>query len=855
VVFVPTVPGQFVIPTYRNGEVNNQATTYFALTGRSPDGFQPTESLAQQIGGILQIQAIFTRTTAAPGSGAQWAYTLRDNGANTSLNTTTSGASFTSCMSSAPVTGCASGSPVTVNNFDLLDTAATPTGSPALSEDTNGVSVSYLAYVPQLAFTTEPPATGTAGTALSPVVVEVQDANGNPITGSTAQVTIGSSPAGVGGTVTATAVNGVATFNNLVFTTTGSYTLSATVSGLTAVSSSSISIGAGSAPVASLTASLSFPNTVTGTTSAALAATLSNTGNAALNNIVASITGSNRSDFALTTGANACGATLAAGSSCSIYVIFTPASAASFSATLSVADNASGSPQTAALSGTGTAPIASLSPALAFPNTLTGATSPAMTATLSNTGTAPLNNIVASIAGTNSGDFAIATGANACGATLAAGWCCSIYVTFTPASAAGFSATLSVADNASGSPQTVTLSGAGMALSVTETSAASFTIGQWGATYTVTVSNGASAGSTSGTVTLTETLDPSLTLVSMSGTGWACTGAVCTRSDALAAGASYPAVTVAVNVSLIAPASATSQATVSGGGSVPATASDVTSISPQATTNFTLTNQGPDAVSFSGILLTGESYTNNVAQTNNCPATIGVGASCNFNLTFNTGSPIAAPDWAQFGQYAAADQQLIAGAPNPSRLVFIGDSITLNWDQPAPFGEGSLQAVQPYVNRGIVGQTTEQMLVRFQEDVVKLSPAVVQIFGGTNDLAGNTGPETNAEIIDQLTSMTLVAKANGIKVLIGSVTPVVNLTGGTVWTTLRPNSQIVALNQSIQALCQQTGAVYVDYYSALVNPATGAMNVNLTVDGLQPNTAGYSAMVPVVQQALATLGY
>jgi hypothetical protein len=128
-----------------------------------------------------------------------------------------------------------------------------------------------------------------------------------------------------------------------------------------------------------------------------------------------------------------------------------------------VADSATGSPQTVALTGTGTAPAASLSPALSFPNTLAGTTSSALAATLSNTGTAPLNNVVPSITGTNPGDFALTTGANACGATLAAGSSCSIYVTFTPASATSFSATLSVADNATGSPQTVSLSGAGIA--------------------------------------------------------------------------------------------------------------------------------------------------------------------------------------------------------------------------------------------------------------------------------------------------------------------------------------------------------------------------------------------------------
>ena len=214
-------------------------------------------------------------------------------------------------------------------------------------------------------------------------------------------------------------------------------------------------------PTATLTSSLAFPNTPSDTTSAALAATLSNTGSATLNNIVPSITGANPSDFALSTGSNACGSTLAAGSNCAIYLTFTPASAASFTATLSVADSASGSPQTSSLSGTGTAPVASLSSSLSFPSTTVGMTSAAMAATLSNTGNATLNNIVPSITGASPSDFAITTGSNACGSTLAAGSNCSIYVTFTPASAASFTATLSVADSASGSPQTSSLSGTG----------------------------------------------------------------------------------------------------------------------------------------------------------------------------------------------------------------------------------------------------------------------------------------------------------------------------------------------------------------------------------------------------------
>jgi lysophospholipase L1-like esterase len=199
--------------------------------------------------------------------------------------------------------------------------------------------------------------------------------------------------------------------------------------------------------------------------------------------------------------------------------------------------------------------------------------------------------------------------------------------------------------------------------------------------------------------------------------------------------------------------------------------------------------------------------------------------------------------------YAASDQLIVQNPPVSPALVFTGDSITQFWDSPSPYGEGSLQAVQPFINRGISGQTTEQMLVRFQEDVIKLKPALVHIFGGINDLGGNTGPETLPEIMDQIASMTRLAQSYGIKVLIASVTPTVD-TPGNPWSLRRPNSSIVALDQLIQAYCQQSGAVYVDYFDVLVDPKTGAMNVNLTVDGLHPNTQGFALMVPVAQAAI-----
>jgi hypothetical protein len=265
---------------------------------------------------------------------------------------------------------------------------------------------------------------------------------------------------------------------------------------------------ASATPAATLTPpTLTFTST-TGVTSASQVATLANTGTATLNISGITIAGTNPADFAIATGTNACGATLAASSSCSIYVTFTPASAATFSATLSVADNASGSPQTTALSGTGTAaaaPAATLTPpTLTFTGT-TGTTSASQVATLANTGNATLNITGITLTGTSPGDFAITTGTNACGTTLAASASCSIYVTFTPASAATFSATLSVADNASGSPQTTALSGTGSS-AVTPTFAVSSTTTPQtvqpgsSAQYTITVA--AQNGAFSNPVTL-----------------------------------------------------------------------------------------------------------------------------------------------------------------------------------------------------------------------------------------------------------------------------------------------------------------------------------------------------------------
>jgi hypothetical protein len=235
-------------------------------------------------------------------------------------------------------------------------------------------------------------------------------------------------------------------------------------------------------PVATLApTSLAFSAT-TGTTSAAQTTTLTNSGNAALNIASIAIGGTNPADFSET---NNCPASLAAGASCTVSVKFAPASVASYTAALAVTDNASGSPHTVALSGTGTAapaPVAVLTPSsFSFGSIVTGSSSSPQSATLSNTGNAALSISGISIGGSNASDFAET---NTCGSSLAPGATCTIAVTFTPATAASLTATLSVADNASNSPQTVTLNGTG-------TAPASFTIAPAASTGTSSLSTAA----------------------------------------------------------------------------------------------------------------------------------------------------------------------------------------------------------------------------------------------------------------------------------------------------------------------------------------------------------------------------
>ena len=197
-------------------------------------------------------------------------------------------------------------------------------------------------------------------------------------------------------------------------------------------------------------------------------------------------------------------------------------------------------------------------------------------------------------------------------------------------------------------------------------------------------------------------------------------------------------------------------------------------------------------------------------------------------------------DFGGLVRYGSDNSELKAPKPGENRVVFFGDDITDFWS--AAFFAG-----KSYVNRGIAGQTTAQMLVRFRQDVVLLQPKVVVIQAGTNDMAGFTGPATEGVIGENLASMVDIAKANGIRVVLASVTPVCDCFSKQ--TGIRPQGKIIGLNGWIKGLAARSGAVYVDYYSALADGRN--LRKELTKDGLLPNEAGYAAMAPVAEKAIA----
>jgi len=206
-------------------------------------------------------------------------------------------------------------------------------------------------------------------------------------------------------------------------------------------------------------------------------------------------------------------------------------------------------------------------------------------------------------------------------------------------------------------------------------------------------------------------------------------------------------------------------------------------------------------------------------------------------------------DWPALGRYREDNRQVQPPAAAENRVVFMGDSITDSWQQPR---FGGFFPGKPYIDRGISGQTTPQMLLRFRPDVIDLKPKVVVILAGTNDINGNTGPMTNEEIEGYLETMSELAHAHEIRVVLASLLPTSayhTAAGAIPQTTLRPMARITVLNTWIKSYAAAHGHVYLDYFSAMVD-ANGLFREELSGDDLHPNAQGYAVMGPLAQAAI-----
>jgi lysophospholipase L1-like esterase len=201
-------------------------------------------------------------------------------------------------------------------------------------------------------------------------------------------------------------------------------------------------------------------------------------------------------------------------------------------------------------------------------------------------------------------------------------------------------------------------------------------------------------------------------------------------------------------------------------------------------------------------------------------------------------------DFGQLSRFRGSDNALKAMPVPDKRVVFFGDSITDFWRLESYFPD------KPYVNRGIGGQTTPQMLVHFRQDVIDLHPKVVVILAGTNDIAGNTGPMLNEDIEANFASMAELARLHNVRVVFSSVLPVHNYTEKSKdMFAQRPQARILQLNDWLKDYCAKNSLVYLDYFSAMVDDK-GMLKKDLAEDGLHPNDAGYKIMVPLAEAAI-----
>lgn len=211
-------------------------------------------------------------------------------------------------------------------------------------------------------------------------------------------------------------------------------------------------------------------------------------------------------------------------------------------------------------------------------------------------------------------------------------------------------------------------------------------------------------------------------------------------------------------------------------------------------------------------------------------------------LSCYMGQKLQAQDWPNFNKYQKENLLLQKEQSTPKSVVFMGDSITEFWSVQAP----EYFQTHQYINRGISGQTTPQMLVRFRADVIALQPKIVVILAGINDIAGNTGPATLEMITNNIFSMIDLAKAHNIKVILCSVLPAADFP----WKpNQEPATKVIALNSLLMNYADENAIPFVDYYSAMVDDHDG-LPLRYSADGVHPNKTGYEIMAPLIEQAI-----
>lgn len=205
-------------------------------------------------------------------------------------------------------------------------------------------------------------------------------------------------------------------------------------------------------------------------------------------------------------------------------------------------------------------------------------------------------------------------------------------------------------------------------------------------------------------------------------------------------------------------------------------------------------------------------------------------------------SSAMAQDWANLEKYAEANSQLAHPAADESRVVFMGNSITEKWEK----YDSTFFSSNPYINRGISGQVTSQMLLRFRPDVLELHPKVVVILAGTNDIAENKGPITIEQIAGNIFSMAELAKANGIKVVLATALPAISYS----WRPeIEPADKIIALNDLLKEYAKKNNLVLIDYYTPMVNSEKG-LKKEYGRDTVHPSIEGYKVMEVLVKEAI-----